>query len=187
MGLKMDPEILTRHYQSVRSGFSGAEFKKFLEVQGLTESEWQDLEQRRLLMDRLYQLEIAERISISPEEIAQYYKQNQKLFGLPEQVRASQIVVATEAEAQKISKELKRQRGRNFEDLARSTQSRPSQPKEGMWDTMDKVNCPRYLTSFLPCKKTRLAMWWLVITDFIFLSKQIADLHEPNPKKRFRG
>lgn len=59
---------------------------------------------------------LAEEIKVSDEDIQQYYNENQAQFTLPEQVRASHILVETEEEAQEILSELNR--GVDFAALA---------------------------------------------------------------------
>ncbi|MEW6687060.1 MAG: peptidyl-prolyl cis-trans isomerase [Candidatus Edwardsbacteria bacterium] len=70
-----------------------------------------------ILAGKFYQTEIDAAVSISSQEISDYYEENKNEFILPEQVNASQIVVPTESEAKTIRRQLIA--GADFAKLAR--------------------------------------------------------------------
>ncbi len=73
--------------------------------------------QRNILMRGLYDQEVIKKSQPSEKEIANFYKKNIKDYKTPEQVRASQILVANYAQAQKIHKELLSRKSRPFDSL----------------------------------------------------------------------
>jgi len=84
--------------------------------------------QKKILIARLLQDEVEKKITISDEDVSRYYAENKERFRTPESLRASHILVKSEAEANDVLAELKK--GGNFEDLARERSVDPT-AKEG--------------------------------------------------------
>jgi hypothetical protein len=78
-------------------------------------------------------------ITISPAEIASYYRTNEKEFRKPMRVTLRQIVVPSEAEAQRLKKEAKTS---NFSELARKYSMAPEAPKGGLVGPFSKEQLP---------------------------------------------
>lgn len=79
---------------------------------------------KKILISRLLQQEVGGKVTVSEEEIEQYYNANNDQFTTPEVLRASHILVKTEKEAKDALVELSN--GRNFEDLARARSVDPT-------------------------------------------------------------
>ncbi|WP_223070380.1 peptidyl-prolyl cis-trans isomerase [Paenibacillus caui] len=97
---------------------------QLLAQNGMTEEDFQKQLKREVQIRKL----LGPKVTITDEQIKQYFEQNKAKFDTPAQVRASQIVVATEAEAKTIVKQL--QGGADFAALA----------KEKSTDTATKEN-----------------------------------------------
>jgi peptidyl-prolyl cis-trans isomerase C len=70
-----------------------------------------------------------EQVKVTPEEIKNYYDQNKDQFKTGEQVKASHILVKTEAEAKAIKAQL--DKGESFEALAKAKSTCPSASRGG--------------------------------------------------------
>lgn len=68
-------------------------------------------------------------ISVTEEEISEYYNENKMHFQTPESVRASHILVKEEDEAKKIQKEINE--GLSFEEAAKKYSTCPSKENGG--------------------------------------------------------
>ncbi|MDD5439453.1 MAG: peptidylprolyl isomerase [Candidatus Omnitrophica bacterium] len=88
-----------------------------------------DEARKKILIARLIKDTVEDKVKVTDQDVRDYYEKNQKEFMTPEILRASHIMVKTEAEANDIVQELAR--GSNFEDLARSRSIDPSAAKGG--------------------------------------------------------
>jgi peptidyl-prolyl cis-trans isomerase C len=70
-----------------------------------------------LMIEKLFEDHVYSRVSVTEEEIRQYYEQHKERFQVPEQVRAAQIVVRSLEEARRLQQQLRQ--GKKFADLAR--------------------------------------------------------------------
>lgn len=74
--------------------------------------------ERRILVAKLIELEVDKKVKLGPDEAQKFYDANKQLFTTPLLLRASHILVATDAEAQSIRQKLLS--GADFEQLART-------------------------------------------------------------------
>ena len=84
---------------------------------------------KKIIIAKLLKEKVDDAISISDEEVENYYQNNQDKFRTPEVLRASHILLKTEKESSDALLELAN--GRNFEDLARSRSTDPTSQKGG--------------------------------------------------------
>lgn len=102
--------------QSYRQDYPGSSFEAMLQERGLTLKFWREELKESLIMEKLLDQAVYSRVAITDLEVAAYFKDNHDQFDRPTQVRARQIVVAEEAEGQKVL-DLLRQ-GQPFADVA---------------------------------------------------------------------
>jgi hypothetical protein len=79
--------------------------------------EWKEDRKEKLLIDKLIKREVDSVIHVSDDEIREYYDANKDEFQQPLMVRARQIVVGTEEEADALRTRLVR--GEDFAEIAR--------------------------------------------------------------------
>jgi len=72
---------------------------------------------KKIMIARLLQDEVSDKVEVSNAEIEAYYDENKERFVRPETLRARHILVKTEEEANKIKSELAR--GKDFAELAK--------------------------------------------------------------------
>ena len=112
-----------------RQDYAQDGFAKMLQEQGLTAALWrrQLLENRRI-EEAIGKLAYAD-IVISEEEVAAWYGQHRAEYDVPEQVRARQITVATEADGQQVLGQLRQ--GLDFAEAARRFSTSPDAEQGG--------------------------------------------------------
>jgi len=79
---------------------------------------------KKIIIARLLQGDVEEKITVSDKEIEEYYSANKEKFAMPEVFRASHILVKTNEEARGVLAELSN--GANFEELARARSVDPT-------------------------------------------------------------
>jgi foldase protein PrsA len=95
------------------AGGDQATWESVLAQEGVTEAELRETVRRRMGVEQI----IGKDITVTDEELQTYYDANKDYYTEPEQVRASEIVVATLEEAQAIVTQLKG--GADFAALAK--------------------------------------------------------------------
>lgn len=102
--------------EDYRRDYPGASFEAMLQERGMTMAAWREELSDNLIMEKLLEQAVYPSVAVTDEEVAAYYKANRDQFDRPAQVRARQIVVATEADGQKVLGQLRQ--GRPFAEVA---------------------------------------------------------------------
>lgn len=116
-GLAVGEEELDREIEQLKLDYPKDTLNEALEKIGVKLEEWKADRQEKLLIDKLIQQEIDNVIHVSEDDIRDHYKANRDQFQQPLMVRARQIVVATEEEADSLRTRLVR--GEDFAELAK--------------------------------------------------------------------
>jgi len=103
--------------------------EKLLEEQKIDPQLWKKKQENRLIIKKLVDKEVKEKIHIGQDEIASYYKNHQKDFYQPVQYHARQIVVDNKALANEILKKIKN--GEDFAELAQRYSLSPDRKRGG--------------------------------------------------------
>lgn len=128
-GIQVSPEEMTSVIEQMKGDYTDEEFNRLLKSSGLTPERWKQEVKEGLLIDKLIDTAIANRLNISEEEIKSYYQKNRAIFEKKEEVRARQIVVATEEEAKNIHQQLLN--GADFVELATEKSMSPDKANGG--------------------------------------------------------
>ncbi len=107
----------------------GKELKEVLSGTGIDFEKWKSDLWENMMIEKLLDREVERRTSVSSGEVRQYYRTHADRFNKPEQVRARQIVVSTEMEAQKALESL--EKGADFAALARDRSTAPEAERGG--------------------------------------------------------
>ncbi|GEJ57663.1 peptidylprolyl isomerase [Anaeromyxobacter diazotrophicus] len=113
----------------VRSEYTGSHFDDLLAEERTSEAELKAKLRDQLTVERLFAEQVFPKAQVDPAEVARYYAEHPQEFEQPQQVRASQIVVRTREEAQKLRDEVRR-RPQSFAEVARRASMGP-EAKEG--------------------------------------------------------
>ena len=117
-------EELTR----VQSSYSEENYKKLLKDMGMTENQLKEQIKTQIIYAALKEKLVAD-VTISEQEVQQYYQDNIDIFVEQGGVQLSHILVDTEKEAEEILAKL--EQGDDFASLAREFSSCPSSSQGG--------------------------------------------------------
>jgi len=120
---------------------SEAEFEKTLAGSGLDAKSYADFLLRRITVFNMVRDEVAPNVTVTEEEITEFYTGNQKSFAIPEQVRARHILIKVDPKADDAAKEEAKKKieviiekakgGEDFTELAKEYSEGPSAPRGG--------------------------------------------------------
>jgi parvulin-like peptidyl-prolyl isomerase len=126
--------------RQLREGYTDDEFQALLEKQGLTMADFKNQLREDLLTKTLVHQKVDREVVIGDEEVKKFYETNRSRFSVKESVRARQIVVGTEEEAQRIRQRLLS--GEGFEALAESVSIGPEKERGGDLGFFEKGEMP---------------------------------------------
>ncbi len=128
-----------------RPPISMEDFKEKMEGLGQNFDEIKQHVRKALLFQKIMQAQLADKINVTVEDANQYYEQNRSRYDVPEQVKASHILIKSDttdpntdpneakAEAKEKTEELLKQikAGADFAELAKANSACPSAAKGG--------------------------------------------------------
>lgn len=115
--IRLTDQEVERAVLRLRADYPGDTFDKLLVDQQLTPAALREQIREKMVVERLFADEVFARIPITDEEVDRWLAEHAAELDRPEQVRALQIVVKTEAEARRLKDELRA--GADFSELAR--------------------------------------------------------------------
>jgi peptidyl-prolyl cis-trans isomerase C len=124
------------------------DFEKAMAGSGLDVKGYSAYLQRRITVLNMVQNEIAKSVTVTEEDITEFYKANIKSFAVPEQVKARHILITVEADADEAAREAAKKKieeiiakakaGEDFSELAVQYSQGPSAPRGGDLGTFPK-------------------------------------------------
>lgn len=135
-GLTVTDKELETELASFKSGYTDSTFKKMLDLKGIKYSDWVEKKRNNLLVQKLINQDLINKIDISDEEISKYYNEHKEEFSHPEMARARHILVTEWNQAEEIYNKL--QAGENFAALAKKNSISPER-----WDGGDLGYFPK--------------------------------------------
>ncbi|MGA8180691.1 MAG: peptidylprolyl isomerase [Desulfobacterales bacterium] len=104
-GIKVDKNKIDEELSVIKKRFpSMDEYKKALSTMKISEDEIKNQIKKKLAINALVDMKIAQKIVVTDKETKTYYDANPDLFKQPEQVRASHILIKVEAGADQQKK-----------------------------------------------------------------------------------
>lgn len=145
LGIQIDDHELSEQMTQLKGRFTNEEdFSNALKRLKMSESDLKDEFKRRLMVKKMIDQVIADKVQISAEETRNFYDGNPNFFKAPERVRASHILVKVEpnasesekAEARRKIEEIQKriQKGEDFATVAKATSDCPSASRGGDLD-----------------------------------------------------
>lgn len=116
-GIRVRPELVQLEIERVRLGYPDEVFDAMVTSKKVDLSGLEETLRQQLVIESLFEREIFARIAITDDEVEAWLEENAESLQRPERVRAAQIVVKTESEAEEILVQLRR--GASFEELAK--------------------------------------------------------------------
>jgi parvulin-like peptidyl-prolyl isomerase len=126
--IKISPPEIAKRLETLRTE-NGKDVQESLAAMGIDFEKWKADVWEDMMIERLLARDVNKRAVVSASEVRKYYQANLQEFERPEQVRVRQIVVATQAEAQKALDELNA--GKDFAALAREKSTAPEAGQGG--------------------------------------------------------
>ena len=141
-GIKADEAEINEQWEKLKKQFpSEAEFKTALRKVNLSEAIVRSQIKRGLVIKKLIDKQIIEKVTVLNKEIKTYYESNPGSFKQPEQVRASHILIKLNPKADGSQKvvarkkieevQMKLKKGEDFAALAKEFSEGPSSVKGG--------------------------------------------------------
>jgi len=128
--VKISNDEIDLEIDKIKDNFSSPEeFDEALKANNITLVQLKEDIKRQLMINSILE-ETRNQISISDEELLEYYNENKESFLEPEQVHARHILVETEEEANNLLLQLK-EGLTDFAELAREKSIGPSAPSGG--------------------------------------------------------
>ena len=115
--IELTEREVQQKFEEIRDGREEAAFLEFLAERKLTKEVWEKATRENLLIERLLNQLAGDQISISEEEMRQYYERHHEEWREDEQIKLRQIVVKTESEAEALRQTLSE--GADFAQTAR--------------------------------------------------------------------
>jgi peptidyl-prolyl cis-trans isomerase C len=133
---------LDKRVEQIRSRFPTEEaFKQALQEQNVTVEDLRTDALNDLLVGNMLQAEVAPKVSVTPEQVNDFYQKNPAQFQQPERVRASHILVGFPQNADEAAKKEARTKagellkeikaGKDFGELAKQHSTDPGSGKNG--------------------------------------------------------
>lgn len=101
--INVSPAEINKMEAQYKGQYPQAEWDQMLKTRGLTEQDVQDLIRRQLILDKA----LSNKVTVSNNQIAQYFAINHATLDQPAQAKAKHILVADVATAQKVEADLK--------------------------------------------------------------------------------
>lgn len=146
-GIVVSPGEFEEVLAEARSGYDDESFQQALESEGISLQEWKNKLKNNVLIKKLINQMVDSKVTVSEEELLEYFDAHPDEFEKGEQVRALHIMVETEEQALKI-KNLLGRKGNNFEELAREHSIAPEGPSGGDMGFLEADNVPVEFDTF---------------------------------------
>ncbi len=116
VGVSVLDEDVERAYLALKADYPGTSFDELLADEEISPQDLHDRLREQLIVRQLFRQQVFSKVTVSDDELKKAYESRTADLTHPEQVRAEQIVVKTEEEAQALLAQLKH--GAGFEALA---------------------------------------------------------------------
>ncbi len=128
-GLHPSEESVAEETRQIQGELEAGEFEQILAEAGLTREQWREKLSEDLALARLQRKVIEAGVEVTEEQIEEYFDSHRTEFDVPEQVRASQILLRTREEAAEAARRISG--GEPFAEVAREVSLSPDGEKGG--------------------------------------------------------
>ncbi|MHB8235751.1 MAG: SurA N-terminal domain-containing protein, partial [Solirubrobacteraceae bacterium] len=126
LGVKLSDQEVKKQFEKIKTQQfpKAAEFEKFLKTSGQSVSDLLLRVKLNLLSQKIQQKIVKQKSKVSQADIAKYYKENPKRFGVAEKRNVLIILTKTEDQAKKAKQEI--ESGKSFESVAKRVSIDPT-------------------------------------------------------------
>jgi len=172
IGIQSNEKEISHKIDSIRKDYPGDSFSKFLIKNEINYNFWKKKIESSIIIEKITETVTKQVPKISENEIYEYYVKNKSRFTVPEQIKAYQIVVKKERDADRILSELKRKK--DFEELAKEYSITPESENGGDMGYFSKGSMPEEFDKVLfRLRKGRTSR--IVKSDFGFHIFKVVD------------
>jgi len=132
LSLSVGEAELSSRIGEIRREYNGEQFDRLFGKGGIVYPGWKEALRKRMLLEKLIDSEVNEKITVKTDEAERHYRANRKAYMTEKRVRVAQIVVRDRDRAEAILKRLKR--GEDFGKVARQVSIGPEAKKGGDLD-----------------------------------------------------
>jgi foldase protein PrsA len=131
LGVKFSDKEVKKQFEKIKTQQfpKAAEFEKFLKTSGQTVSDLLLRVKLNLLSQKIQQKIVKQKSKVTQAQIAKYYKENPKRFGVAEKRSLRIILTKTEAQAKKAKQEIAS--GKSFASVAKAVSIDPTSKANG--------------------------------------------------------
>jgi parvulin-like peptidyl-prolyl isomerase len=129
LGMTVTDEELNQRIRETMGPYPKSEFVTFLSKEKTTFEEWKNGVRENILLEKLVTSQVYLSIKVSEKEISAYYQEHREEFKELRKFKIRQILLESQAEAEKILKALRK--GEGFEELARKRSLSPDKERGG--------------------------------------------------------
>jgi peptidyl-prolyl cis-trans isomerase C len=130
VGISVLDEDVERSYLALKADYPGTSFDELLADEEISPQDLHDRLREQLIVRNLFRQQVFSKVAVTDEELKHAYETRSAELTHPEQVRAEQIVVKTEEEAQALLAQLKHG-SQSFEGLAKKHSLSPDARQGG--------------------------------------------------------
>ncbi len=139
-GITVSDEELSQSPELATEAAEGADQEKILSERGIDPKRWREAQRRRVLIRKLIESQVVDRIPVTDEAIDAYYKSHAAQFRENTQYHARQILVETREQADRIHAQLVK--GADFGELAKRHSISPDGARGGDLGYFDAQSYP---------------------------------------------
>ena len=136
LDLHISSEELEETVGRIERDYDEESFKAMFMKQAVSLETWKERLKRQLLIDKVMRKELVSKISVTPEEIRDYYEQHREEWARGKQIRVHHILLPDKEKADLVLEDLKK--GEDFSTLARVHSIAPESEQGG---DMGYVTC----------------------------------------------
>lgn len=140
-GVVVDPQEVQTQLDNGRAGYRPEDFNAAVHAQMLTPDSLRAMLTERLTVEAFLRQSTGTAAQISDAQVEQHYTQNMSQFSKPLRIRARQVVVRTEEEAQSVLARLRK--GEDFARLAKEYSVAPEKDRGGDLGVFEKGVMPK--------------------------------------------
>jgi foldase protein PrsA len=131
LGVKVSDKEVKKQFEKIKTQQfpKAAEFEKFLKTSGQTVSDLLLRVKLNLMSQKIQQKIVKQKSKVTQAQIAKYYKENPKRFGVAEKRSLRIILTKTEAQAKKAKQEIAS--GKSFASVAKAVSIDPTSKANG--------------------------------------------------------
>jgi parvulin-like peptidyl-prolyl isomerase len=123
LGLRVSPAELQQALENLGRGYDDQGLQDMFMRQAISSETWQERVKRQLLVAKVLNQDLEQHISVTPEEMRQYYDEHQDEWAQAEQVRVWHILLPSREKANDVLKKI--QDGDSFAAIAREHSTAP--------------------------------------------------------------